>query len=325
MALTKLHTLSAVSFDTDIQDEAAVVVTGIRSSRVSPSINFQREITTGQAWAHFGSIYGASPMGTFSTIDVARCGAAIGLQGLNLASTGDSTGVTYFGVKKAKGGVRVSASEHVAFASIQGIAFLRGITAGHQTDAYLDVETLATSDNGTTAPLIETITSDYPTIPNDNERFTLGTLTLGVDSGSMVTFNQKSQVELIFNPTVEAFGSDSDIYPSIANITTFEPMLRITTLDVTLMNAVISMSGKVIDASNSFFYLRKRSKSSGTGFVANATAEHIKFTLTDGCAYQMTAFESTSPAGNAQAIIEVPLIGDSETFPLAVSWASAIT
>lgn len=327
MPTSTLHTLSAVVFDCDLQADTAVIVTGIRSSRLSPSINYQREITTGNAWAHFGSIYGASPMGNFSTLDVSRCGAAIGLQGAKLLTTDPLTGCTFFGRKKAAGGVRVAqgTEEHVAFTAIDGIAFLRSITAGHQTDAVMEVETVAVSADGTTDPLIEDSTSADAVPPDDTHRFTLGPLTLANAQGS-ITLTQKTQVELDFRPTVEAFGSDSDLYPSLANITTFEPILRITTLDVTQFTTNMTMAGRIVTGSSgSNFYLRKRSKTTDSGFVANGTAEHIKFTLTDGLAYHATVFEASSTAGNAQAVIEIPLIGTGSAFPLTVSWASAIT
>lgn len=324
MSIAQLHTLSGVSFDCDALAGDPVVVTGIKSSRLSPSINYQREITNGNAWAHFGAIYGASPMGNFSTLDVARCGAAIGLQGLNLLTTVNGyTGCVFSGRKKAGGGVRVAqgTAEHIALTILDGMAVIRSISAGHQTDATMEVETMATSADGTTAPVIEDSTNADCVPPDDTHRFTLGPVTLVNGQGSM-TLDQNTQVEIDFRPTLEVFGSDSDIYPSIANITVMEPILRITTLDVTHFVSNIPISGRVV-GNTSTIVLRKRSKSTGTGFVGAATAEHIVFTLLDGLAYHGTVFEASSPAGNAQAVIEIPLIGTTSAFPLSVSWAAA--
>jgi len=325
MSITKLHTLSGIVFDCDAQAGDPVVVTGVKSSRLSPSINYQREITNGNAWAHFGAIYGASPVGSFSTLDVARCGAAIGLQGLNLLSTDTATGCTFSGRRKAAGGVRVAQGTalHIALTALDGMAVIRSISAGHQTDASMEVETMATSADGSTAPLIESATHADCVPPDDTHRYTLGPVTLANAQGS-ITLSQNTQIEIDFRPTLEVFGSDSDIYPSIANITVMEPILRITTLDVTQFVTNIPISGRLVTGgSGSTIVLRKRSKSNASGFVGADAAEHIIFTLLDGLAYHGSVFEASSPAGNAQAVIEIPLIGTTSSFPLSVAWAAA--
>ena len=322
MAVPQIHKISAVTFIPDLLTGAPVTVTGIRNSRVTPNLNYVREVTTGQAWAHFGALYSATPMGSFSTLDVARAGAAIGLQGLNLEAASED-GTTFYGVKTEDGAVRVAGSNHVGFNLTKGIAVIRSITADDKGDAQMDVETHVTYD-GTNEPFTEIDDTALPTIPDDTHRYTLGPVALGTESGNMVTLSGKTRVEIDLGVRVVVDGSDSDKYPTHCYIDVVEPVLRITTLDVLSFASIIPLTGKLVDSSHTAIYFRKRSKSTTSGFVANGTAEHIKFVPYDGLAYHTSVMEGSSN-GHATAVIEIPLIGTGANFPLAVTWQSAIS
>lgn len=322
MSVPQIHKISAVSISPDALGGDSVIVTGIRNSRVTPNLNYVREVTTGQAWAHFGALYSATPMGSFSTLDIARAGAAIQMQGLNLTAASED-GTTFYGVKTEDGAVRVAGSNHVGFNLTKGIMVIRSITADHQGDAQMDIETHVTYD-GTNEPFTEIDDSPLPTIPDDTHRYTLGQVALGTESGNMITLNGKTRVEIDFGVRVVVDGSDSDKYPTHCYIDFVEPTIRITTLDVLKFASIIPMTGKLVDSSHTAIFFRKRSKSTTSGFVASGTAEHVKFVPYDGLAYHTSIIEGSSN-GHATAVIEIPLIGTGADFPIAVTWQSAIS
>lgn len=323
MSVPSLHKISAITLLPDVLTGAPVIVTGIRNGRVVPQLRYVREITTGNAYAHFGALYAAEPMAAFTTLDIARAGAGIGLNsGLNLTAASEE-GTTFYGVKTEDGGTRVAGSNHVGFNATKGLMYIRSITASHQADASMDVEAMFTYD-GSNEPITEVDATALPSAPDDNHRYTLGTVALGTESGNQITLTGKTEVSIDLGIQCIVTASDSDRYPTHAYIESVNPTIRITTYDVLKLTSAIPITGKLVDLSHTAIFLRKRSKSTTSGFVANGTAEHVKFVPYDGQAFHATVFEG-SANGLATATIEIPLIGDGSNYPLSVTWQSAIS
>jgi hypothetical protein len=105
----------------------------------------------------------------------------------------------------------------------------------------------------------------------DAERFTLGPTTLESEALTGITnFN------LDFGITARSEGADSDIWDTIVTIEQILGVLTLRGKDPSWFGAgVIPLAGLAVTHANTAVYLRKRA--AGGSFVADLTAEHIKF------------------------------------------------
>ncbi len=249
----------------------------------------------------------------------------MGSTGLAIAAT-VQTGLTMYGNKKAAGGTRAGAGANISYNIKEGILVPRRISADHQGDAVLDLETLITYD-GTNAPIVQLNTANLLASIADDQRYTIGTVKLGTAGGDQITLSQIVRLEIDFGVNASAEGSDSDIYPTFATINDIaRPVIRITTLDLTQLIASngIPLHGKDLDSSHTVIYLRKRARVTASGFVADGTQEHISIVPLIGCAYHVDIGDYGNSGGNGAATIEIPLISDGTSAPMAIDTTAAI-
>jgi len=327
MSLSRLHTLYGIKIEPDSISGSAVMLGGIRRQSLQAGINVQQETVSGSVYAQWQSVYSTSPGMGFSTVSIARALGCIGTTGLAITAAAAGTGVTAYGYKKSEGGTRMAlASNHISYNFKEGLLLPRRISVSHQGDATLDIDMLATYD-GTNAPVVQTNAATAPTNGVDDERFTIGAVKLGTGSGDQIVITQIQNLEIDFGISASVNGSDSDIFPTFAVIDEIpRPTIRFTTNDMTLLSLTngLPLQGKDIDLSHCIIYLRKRARVTASGYVADATEEHISLIPTAGCAYITDLGDYGSSSGNGTCSVEIPLIWDGTNAPLALDTTAAI-
>jgi hypothetical protein len=213
-------------------------------------------------------------------------------------------------------GARIaSGSVHSKYTFRDGLLIPRTLSIDHQGDVNLTYAVVATYD-GNNAPLIVSHTEPVPAGLTDAERFTLGPFRLGG-----VVMGQLASLQIDFGLSESLVGADSDLYRTFASFEGVDPAVTMRGSDLTwLSDAKIPLAGRAGVHTNTTWYLRKRA--SGATYVADATAQHLKFTGA-GLAYVTTA-ASGGQKGPSECTIVMPLDYDGNNFPLVVDTASAI-
>jgi hypothetical protein len=120
MALSRLHTLSAVKLDYDALAGSAVTLGGIRRQHIRTGTDVRQESVAGAVYAQWQSVYAGAPMAEFSTVSINRALTAIGVTGSAIAAASFS-GLTFFGNKKLEGGSRTSGANHISYLIKEGV------------------------------------------------------------------------------------------------------------------------------------------------------------------------------------------------------------
>ncbi len=306
MTVKNVHTLYAVVHD-------STAIGGVHALNIDPKDQVLAEATAGEPWARFTALVGQEPESTFSTYAI---NAALDLIGLTGSNIGDLTnGLIFHAQKKLAGGVRGGAGTHRKMVVNDGLVVPQTLSVSHRGNASLTYRVVTIYD-GSNDPIVLTESQNLPAAPNDLTRFTLGQTTI-----ANVTIDQKLQLDIDFGIELDIEAADSDLWPTHVGIKAINPKLTFRGTDGEWFKAGnIPLIGKVGTHANSISYLRKRSQ---TGFVADATVEHIKFTV-DGYAHLGPIFDAQ---GNETA--ETGLIFETEydgtNNPITIDTTSAIT
>ena len=86
MALSRLHTLSAVKLDMDALAGSAVTLGGIRRQMIRTGTDVRQESTSGAVYSQWQSVYAGAPMAEFSSVSLTRALGAIGVTGAAIAA-----------------------------------------------------------------------------------------------------------------------------------------------------------------------------------------------------------------------------------------------
>jgi len=201
---------------------------------------------------------------------------------------------------------------HHRFRAAQVLLVLERISAPHDGDAQAQCRLICAYD-GTNAPLVYAGSQALSGTPATAAHYTLGEVHI---NGSEIDGPQNMEID--WGQNILQAGGSGDQY------NTFNCQLQSTprvTIDV--MNSVPWALGQAFDlTAGCSFYLRKRGR---TARVADATAEHIKLTASDGLGcIERTSGDGMSP--NSTTIALNLIAPDATTFPLVVSnTAVAIT
>lgn len=319
MGVTRRHTLYGVELDTDSLAGSSVVLGGIKGQVIEADTEVRNDTSSGEAYPTHLAMVSQKIMATFRTTSIAAGLDVIGLTGLPIFATSQD-GVNLYAYAHAEGGTRASGSNHRKYNVKQGIIVPQRITCDHQGDAVIEYRLLTTWD-GTNNPVVITDSSAVPTNGVDSARFTIGKCTL-----ANLTINHITSFELDFGHVIETEGADSDKWDTFVSIRETKPVLRLRGRDIEWLDAsVYPLEGAVATQANTSFYLRKRSASTSSGFVADATQEHIKFNAA-GLAHVTTIFDAETE-GNppAEVAVEMPMRYDGTNAIIVVDTTSAIT
>lgn len=309
MTIGRMHGIYGVKL-------GASVIGAVGRTALRTGTEVRQEATSGEVYARFQAIYAQKPMAEFQTRQLATALGACALTGVALTS---SAPLIVYAQKHAEGGTRTSGSNHRAFVINEGLMIPRRLTVEHQGDAVIDYEVLATYD-GTNEPIAPAESQALPALSDDNERFTLGGTTLH-NGSSAFSFPQIRRLEIDFGIAAETVGADSDIWDTACRIAEILPSIRQAGIDTEWFKATVCpLTGLNIGHSGTKIFLKKRA--AGGTFVADVTAQHIKFT-----AAGLAVIEGLEGAGSGlkECSLVMPLRFDGTNNPITINTASAIS
>jgi hypothetical protein len=289
----------------------------ITSQTITPAFTMSGGIVGGNIYSSFKGIAGCKVAGTVTTKDFATAWGVHGLTGAAITSVGSNT-LKLYAVKLLDGGTRTGGSVHRTYTINKGIIFPTSTRASHQ-GALEHTMGIAMVYDGTNAPFVEADTAAAQTAVTDNIEFTLGGITIGAFATAQV-----KDVSIDWGVNVETFGEGSDIYDTMACVTTISPKFTIRGLTIDwVKSAGIPLTGKACLSANTKIYFRKRAN--GGAFVADETAEHLSVVIDGLCTVsEVAGFGSSNAPGECTLSIEASLPSGGSV-PLTVNAATAIT
>jgi len=308
MAMSEKYSVGAVVLD----DTADVVIGGITQSSVSQNVTVESEATSGEVYARIMTIKAIEPSASFTTRMVSTALTNIGVSGLSIVTL--ASGVALFLNQHAIGSTRAAGSTHRKVLGASGLVVPRRLTLGLKGDAELSYDVIYLSADGSAAPVAVTDNNAFPTV-TDAERYALGTAKIG-----NVALGQLTQLDIDFgiNAVVEQAGGEA--YPTFVSIESIKPSITIGCNKASDATTAL-LAGTEGTHANSIIFLRKRDD--GGTFVADVTAEHIKFTAA-GIAHLEQVW-TASNQGAATVGIRMDLKYDGTNAPITFTGSTAIT
>lgn len=292
----------------------ATLLGGITRQSLSTNSDVQSEATSGEIYARFVALYAQRVAPGFTTRSIATALGACGPLGASLA--GLSGGFCLYAQKHADGGTRAGTLSHRKFSMVCGILVPRQLTVDHRGDATLSYEAVVTYD-GVNDPVVITDLVSLPSGLTDAERFTLGPVTL-----ESVTLSQKTQLTIDFGLDAVGESADSEIWDTLASIRAQHSTIKLEGIDVEWCKAAnIPLTGKSATHANTKIYLKKRAL--GGTFVADGTAQHLKFTAA-GLVTPDTLFDG-GLTDTGKTNLTMTCYYDGSNAPIVIDTASTIT
>jgi len=311
MAITNLHTTDGVIFD-------STLIPILSLPRVDPGLDLRAERPAGQVYRRFGTIVGARPAIEFSTQALSILSVA-GVLGKDI---GDLTaGFLMFAKAWAAAGTFQGASSHRKFAVTEGMIAPMRVSVDGSGDAVLSYGVYPMPD-GANDPIIITDGQSLSGTFADTERYAIGPVEV-----AGVTIDQIQSINIEFGLSIVREASDAEINPSFIYVAAVEPSIRIVTTDLLAVEntgaspAAIDMAGESATHANTILYLRKRTQP--TGFVADGTAQHVKFTGMGVATWREVFGGGDGNRGAAELTIQCHY--DGTNAPLTVTTGSAIS
>ena len=294
---------------------AAKLIGGVTGANVRVESTKRVIATSGEVYGCFLSLVEQSAGVDFSTLALATALDVCGVSGLAITST-TNYGVNVYAQAVQDGGTRKTGANHRKYAIRKGLLFPKSITVNHQGDASISYTLIATYD-GTNEPVVLTKNVSLPAGIADDERFTIGPLTIG---GKLLDGNTDWTID--FGINAKTVGADSDIWDTFSWVQTISPSLTIRGIKPEWFDsAQIPLTGLACTHANTKLYLRKRLGDSD--FVGDGVAEHIKMTVAGMATVEDVI--SQSDGGETETGLHIATNFDGTNAPVAVNTASAIT
>lgn len=295
---------------------AAVHIPDITTNSLNLNPEFKGDLVANSATPNHVQIVARKLMSNVQSFSIATLLDTLGITGLAINASSNS-GIVAYWQKFNKNGFAES-SNHRSYTFKKGVIVPKSISCQHREDAKLTFDVVPIYD-GTNAAVVLADNATLPTITIAAARWTLGPITIGNE-----VLTEYTGIEIDFGNTVESGSSESDLDETHIAVRTHEPKITITGIDPAWMAAsAFTIDGKAVAQATDAFYLRKRAVN-GIGFVADGTAEHIKFTPNGVASIGQAVQAEAQRIGNTT--IEVRLgIDNSGNAALVVDTTSAIT
>lgn len=273
MADTKRFAPWAVVLDADTaQAGTDVYINGVTNVMMNTNLATRVEGGDGLPFMTYASLISGAPVVSFTTSDLKAFLDECGVNGMLVDSGASGDGIDIYFQRYTQGGTRTGASVSHQTTIGDGILVPRTLNLSHQGRATITAEVVAFSSDGTTSPLAFTETASLPSsYPTVDLVHTLGKVDLNSTALEGVT-----DLTYDFGINLLVEGADSNIYPTVVSIQSVTPSITLSskTIDIT---STLTENGLEYATTQVVFYARKRDE--GGVFVADGTAEHIKFTL----------------------------------------------
>jgi len=311
----KIH---AVEIDVDsFGVDSEVVIPDCTSAGLDNAPQIEAIITAAKIQPEHVAMIAQKVMGNFSTFALKTAIDATGLKALCIA-TDSEPGVKFYLADYEDCGTVETGSVHRTLLASAGVVVPRRLTCNHQGHAEISYDVVVTKESGNDAIVISDVAA-LPTVADAGDRWTLGACDVGG-----VTLSDYTSIEIDFGNTVETRGSQSDIWDAYVEVRNHAPMITLTGIDPAwFAAAAVPMAGLACTHANTILYLRHRA-SDGTGFVADGTATHVKFTAA-GVATIKEPFTGDANRFTDTSLEITCYEDDSDNDPIIVTTASAIT
>lgn len=249
----------------------------------------------------------AEPRASFASMDIGGVIGALSMSaGLNIASGT----ITLPYRARAGGGTFAAGSSHTSINGTDGFLYATSFAANQDDDgASCNLDLIFKSSNGITAPVTFDV-ADSVISTAETSVYALGPASINGTAIAGVT-----GVTVNTGIEIEAKRYNGSQYPQLIYIRAQRPSID---LQFESLEAIGNFGAAFTVMTAAAVYFRKRS---GIGYVADATAEHVKFTFADG----LITTETISGAGGNDGIQSaggtVRLFGEA----LTASATSAIT
>ena len=268
MSVSNVHVLYAVN----VAGAAGAFMDQVSDWDLSPNIRNLVLGGDGSVDPTYTAVGSQAPSITFSTSKLATVLGKCGINGLEIKSAQE---LSAFLRKTVEGGTRAGASSHIKLLVNKGLLFPRRLRATNDASnpATLDLECLATYD-GSNDPVVITSSQSLTGTPSVSEAFVAGPVSI-----TGTTLNGVQSIDIDFALQTQLLYGDGQVWPSYVYIALRLPIIRVVTLDPVSL-ATLGISGAAQSGSDSLIYLRKIAE--GGTRVADATAEHISFSIDEG-------------------------------------------
>lgn len=304
MAVDNKHSLFAVVV-------GSTTLGGISQQNISLGTEVRGEPRSGELYTRQQAMVAQAPRAGFTTDHIAAGLNLCGGSGLSISDL--ANGLILHLQKMGKTGP-LSGSVHRKYTLVDGVMVPTTLSVSHGGDATLGFDMAATYD-GDNDPVQIADDQALPTQSTVVQTFTLGPITIGA-----VTIDNLKSLEINFGLQVVTEGADGDIHPTEVGVVAVQPIITLRGIDPEWLKAAnIPLTGKATTHANTAIYLRKRT---ATGFVADATEEHIKFTA-DGLAYVDDAMSASGMDSAETSLILMPEY-DGSNAPIVINTTSAL-
>lgn len=295
----------------------STVLGGITNMGLSLNPDVKSDPGPGSVFPQFAQTVAEKPKITLSTQAVAAWLAVVGSTGALIDGT--NTFIGYF-AKLAATGLPASSNVHRSYTFSRGLLVPKRLNIQGRGFASLDVEALSYSADGTTHPLAESDTATLPTVARDNIHHTIGKVALG--GGSPVVIDCVNNISIDFGSKAEAIACGSSLYDQHIQVPGVAPVITLRGISYeSFGSSGVPKAGTVLTNTGTKIYLRKYA-ADGTGFVADATAEHI-------CLSVVGLAKVTEHTGNGlqrgEVTIQITTNWDGTNAPITIDTASAIS
>lgn len=321
MATYRIHTVQV-----HVDGSSAVNIPDILSYGLDSAPEIEAAVPAGEISPTFQAYLASNFTGVFDSLAIKTILDELGMSGICIKTDTTGVGVTYFAQQYDDCGDPVAGSVHRSINIASGHIYPQQIQIDHRGNARLTVGVAILSKDQGNDVLTIIDTAALPTITlGSSARWTLGKITI---AGTVIT--KFRSVTIDFGNTITTGGVESNIDDDLVEVKTHEPVIRISGIDPTILqnatpSGVIHQRGTAIAHADTKVYLRKRAEGgAGDGFVQDATAEHLSFTMA-GLANITQPF-----AGDGRTPIEQNFelrgkIDSSGNVPLIYNGATAIT
>lgn len=253
----------------DAGDVSATVFGSITQADLPIDSQVLKEATGGTAYPDQISVVSQKPRMSFSTFDLTKAIDGFGLVGRLITEDTGKPGLSLYQAKYANGGTVVAGSNHRRLRFALSHARINRLSVSHRQDAMAECEAVALWD-GTNDPVVIEASQALPTLPASSGRWTLQALNVG---GQVISC--KTQVDIDFGISVDAYGCDDEIWDTHLDVSQITPTVTLTSLDIeNFSDSKVILEGLVGTQANSSIILRERTPTQAT-YKADDASTHI--------------------------------------------------
>lgn len=275
-----------------IDTSSAVPLGGITGGRVATNTDTEGD-EDGRDFDYARCVIRQMPEFEFSTKSIALLMAALPINGICLRTDGTHPGITAYARQRATCGpnsVAVASDDHMAYLFDTGLWVPESLSASRGTDAVATSRVHALTD-GANAPFAFDPEVTLPAGLN-TDKYVLGHMKI-----ANVVFDDVRNLDVAFNVEIgEKLPELGGVWCDSVASGKARPVVTCQGRNPQRLNEStgINLLGKTATKANTIFYFKKKT---AAGFVADATAEHLKMEVSGLCVWnEPFSFSGSSAA-----------------------------